>query len=222
MRLQLFPEIVQEKREDFAVVIDIYRATSNIISLFARGAKEIHLIDNKIKNADSFLYVGEENGEPIEGFDYTNSPTEMQNFDFTNKKIKLKTTNGTKLIRKLLPYYTSIFPLSFLNFHSLAVFLKKHHLRVDIYCAGNSGEFSLEDALCGLDFFKELSADRYDDYFFFWENLQFSHLKARESHHAHRLKRLGYEKDVEFCLNYDYFDIVCQTDEKGVLRLSDR
>ena len=217
MRVQFFPEIIEEHREDYALVIDVYRATSNIITLFAKNAAEIHLMDSKIKNNDEFIYVGEENGLPIDGFDYTNSPVQIQNIDFSGKKIKLKTTNGTKLIRKLLSYYKSIFPLSFLNFYTLKDYLQKNAMKFDIYCAGNGGDFSLEDALCGLEFYQECFPNN-NDYSSFLKHLKMSSVSAKKSHHADRLISLGFGEDVEFCLNYDFYNVVCATDKNGVLR----
>src|SRR5262245_64757110 len=82
-----------------AVVIDVLRATTTMLTALAAGAKSIIpccSIDEATALAgDSVLLAGERGGRAIPGFDLGNSPGEFTSSACKNKTIATTTTNGT-------------------------------------------------------------------------------------------------------------------------------
>jgi len=86
------------------VVADIFRATSNIVTMVMRGAAEIVPVDD-INTAlslkkEGYVLFGENNLNPIDGFQYGNSPTQTMKLDLNGAKVVLMTTNGSGTILK--------------------------------------------------------------------------------------------------------------------------
>jgi 2-phosphosulfolactate phosphatase len=83
------------------VVIDVFRAFSVACYAFANGAEKIRLVTNLKKAFDckkrhpQMVLLGERAGKKVEGFDFGNSPTEIESVDFSGKTIVHTTTNGT-------------------------------------------------------------------------------------------------------------------------------
>jgi len=84
------------------VIIDVFRAFSTACYVFGNGAKKIIPlgdidIAHKLKKENpNFLLIGERFGKKPEGFDYGNSPTQIENVDFTDKTIIQTTSAGTQ------------------------------------------------------------------------------------------------------------------------------
>lgn len=84
------------------VVIDVLRAFTTAAYAFANGAEDITLVKNieeafALKEAiPGAVVMGEEGGLPISGFDYGNSPTEIDMLDLSAKHVIQRTTAGTK------------------------------------------------------------------------------------------------------------------------------
>ncbi len=86
------------------IVIDVLRAFTTSSVLFNRGVKGIYLVKDeyialhtKWKHPNKTIIFGEKGGRHIEGFDYENSPAEMEktNIDIDKKFIQ-RTSSGTK------------------------------------------------------------------------------------------------------------------------------
>lgn len=86
------------------IVIDVLRAFTTSSVLFNRGVEEIHLVKDlylalhtKQANPNRVIIFGEKGGRPINGFDYENSPAEMEEVDVDmNKMFIQRTSSGTK------------------------------------------------------------------------------------------------------------------------------
>ena len=88
-----------------AVVFDVLRATSSIITGLASGVEAIIPVRSmqeararKLKDPD-LLLAGERGGLPPEGFDLGNSPKEFEKFE--GRRIVMTTTNGTAAIESV-------------------------------------------------------------------------------------------------------------------------
>lgn len=84
------------------VIIDVFRAFTTACYAFANGASTVIAVGEiedarqlKQKITGSVL-MGERGGKKIDGFDYGNSPTEIENVDFTGKTLILTTHAGTQ------------------------------------------------------------------------------------------------------------------------------
>ncbi len=85
-----------------AVVIDVFRAFTVEPYLISNGAKKLIPVGDKQiaydykKKDNSCILIGERNGIILPGFDYGNSPSQIENIDFTEKIIIHTTSCGTQ------------------------------------------------------------------------------------------------------------------------------
>ncbi len=85
-----------------AVVIDVLRAFTTAAYAFEAGAVEIILtgmLDDAfaLREQDpTLLLMGEVNGRPIPGFNFSNSPTEIREANLTGRKLVQRTSAGTQ------------------------------------------------------------------------------------------------------------------------------
>lgn len=84
------------------VIIDVFRAFSTSCYIYANGADKIIPVDSlklayRLKRENpGFLLVGEIGGKKPNGFDFGNSPSEIEGLDFSGKTIILTTSSGTQ------------------------------------------------------------------------------------------------------------------------------
>jgi 2-phosphosulfolactate phosphatase len=150
------PEIDLLPRRDLssstAVVFDILRATSTIVTALAHGATGIRPVRTiqealalKEKHPGALL-GGERNGDRIEGFDLGNSPLDYRE-TVRDREIITTTTNGTIALRAV-EAAPAILAASFLNIGAVAQRLTPHTYReILLICAGTFREAALEDIL---------------------------------------------------------------------------
>jgi 2-phosphosulfolactate phosphatase len=99
--IDLLPQ--RDLQNTVAVVFDVLRATSTIITALAHGAREIHPVRTVEeafalqKQVPDAQLGGERHGEKIDGFDFGNSPLEYRGALPT--RIITTTTNGTIALR---------------------------------------------------------------------------------------------------------------------------
>ena len=110
MRLDVafLPRLLRRPESSVCLLIDVLRASSSIVTLFARGAEEVVVAGStaaarRIAAAEPgrYLLCGEVFGLAPPGFDYGNSPSEFAELDMRGRRIILSTTNGTKALRRL-------------------------------------------------------------------------------------------------------------------------
>lgn len=91
-----------DREVDTAIIIDVLRAFTTSAFAFAQGALEIMLVstvDDAFRLKSRFpqsLIMGEEQGYPIEGFDFSNSPSLLLDQDLTGKALIQRTSAGTQ------------------------------------------------------------------------------------------------------------------------------
>lgn len=153
----LFPPVNIDVSQDYVVVIDVLRATSNILCLFERGASKIKPMQDidqaknyKIENPNCVL-AGERGGRKIEGFQLGNSPTETLSAKIKGKEVVLSTTNGTYAVLEA-GKANQAFVCSLLNLTKVAdtigKMMRETRRDLTIICSGNLGQVSLEDLYC--------------------------------------------------------------------------
>lgn len=200
------------------VVVDILRATSCMTTAFAH---EIHSIkpfaqlpDCLSHKSEGYLTAGERDGKKVTGFDLGNSPFEYMSGALKGKKIAFTTTNGTQAIAKA-SRAREIVIASFLNLSAVAEYLRKATANVLVVCSGWKGKVNLEDTIFAgalVEHLKEdvqaacdapLMAQRL-------YNQARHNLKdfLKDASHIKRLNRLNIEKDIDFCLTEDQYDVV--------------
>ncbi|RYY22537.1 MAG: 2-phosphosulfolactate phosphatase [Sphingobacteriaceae bacterium] len=198
-----------------AVIIDIFRATSSICYGIENGAEAIIPVAQveecaayREKGLD-YLLAAERNGEVVAGFDFGNSPFSYTHEKVAGKTIVLTTTNGTHALH-LSRAAKKVVIGSFLNLTSLCNWLKSQQENILLVCAGWKNNFNLEDTLFAGAVAAQLQSDAYklddastaaNDLFQLAKNDLNVYLQ--KTAHSERLKKLGIEEDIKFCLQVD-------------------
>jgi 2-phosphosulfolactate phosphatase len=201
--------------EYVVVIIDIFRATSSICYGIENGAEAIipvaeveECLAYKEKYPDYFL-AAERNGEVVKGFDFGNSPFSYTPQKVAGKTVVLTTTNGTQALY-LSRKAKQIIIGSFLNLTPVCNWLKTTNENILLVCAGWKYNVNLEDTLFAGAVVEQLKADGYElddpaiaanDLYQLGKNDISLYLK--KTSHSERLKQLGIEEDIAFCLNVD-------------------
>lgn len=202
------------------VVIDIFRATSAMVTAFANGVNSIIPVETLDEARDyqskGFLAAAERKGEQVEGFELGNSPFHYQNERVKGKDVVLTTTNGTKAI-KIAERANHLIIGSFLNITAVVKQIEKLDKDLILLCAGWRDRYNLEDTLFAGAVvsaieknlrFGELSDSAISSREMY-ENAEGDLYKYLEnSSHRRRLSRLNLEEDIIFCLQHDIYDNV--------------
>lgn len=208
---------------DTVILIDIYRASSTIVTAFGNGVKEIKPCVEieqvlKIKNKNSeILGACERNGKKIYGADFDNSPLSFDNYTLKNRIIALSTTNCTKAIDIAKDSKEIIFA-AFLNIDAVCNYIIQNInniTRCIILCAGNKTKESEEDNLFAteliykLDKSLDLNLDvKSSQLLYERKEISITLHKLMNSKHARRLISLDKRKDIDFSLIFNKFDCV--------------
>lgn len=197
------------------VIIDIFRATSSICYGIENGAEAIIPVAEVAECAayrekgSEFLLAAERNGEVVEGFDFGNSPFSYTPEKVGGKTVVLTTTNGTHALH-LSRAAKKVVIGSFLNLSALSAWLGNQQEDILLVCAGWKNNFNLEDTLFAGAVVEKLQDAGYklDDSAIGANDLYQAgrddiNAYLKKSSHSERLKKLGIEADVAFCLQVD-------------------
>ena len=139
-----------------ALVIDVLRASTTIITALANGCDAIVPVAEPaearrralaMQNGGA-LVAGERQGEPIPGFDLSNSPVEFQSPRVRGKTVYFTTSNGTRALLAARAAH-AIGVAALVNVTAAAAWAADAGRDVAILCAGSHGRYSLEDCTCG-------------------------------------------------------------------------
>ena len=218
----LTPELIHQHKLEgkIAVVVDIFRATSCMVTGLASGVKAIYpvaTVDECLAlGQEGMVTAGERGGQKIEEFDIGNSPFDYQRPEFVGREIAVSTTNGTITIEKS-KQAAEVLVGAFLNLQATAEYVLKRNLPVLIHCAGWKGTPNLEDTLYAGALLEALAghAEAEGDSAFLARSLFQQHrdnllAAARQSGHAHRLAGFGITKDIDFCMQQNVFSLVAR------------
>jgi 2-phosphosulfolactate phosphatase len=201
------------------VAIDIFRATSSICYGIANGAEAIIPVSTieecRAYEKEGYLLAAERDGKVVEGFDFGNSPFAYTKEKVNGKTIVLTTTNGTHAIDESKKTAYQVIIGSFLNLDAVCNYLRAQDKDVFLLCAGWKNKFNLEDTLFAGAVVHQLKADDYflDDSSIASEDL-YQQAKddlqayTAKTSHSERLKKLGIEEDIKFCLNLNITETV--------------
>jgi 2-phosphosulfolactate phosphatase len=189
------------------IVIDVLRATSTICQALASGYARVLCcaeIDEARALAETEVpakLAGERGLEPIEGFDYGNSPAELDG-EPTAETLILTTTNGTRLLVAAAERFERVYVGSLLNLDAVAAAARESGEDVAVLCAGVLGELALDDAYCAGRIAEALGGEPED-------SARAAILLARSfpsaleglaaSRSGGNLRRHGLEADIERC-----------------------
>lgn len=192
------------------VVIDIFRATSSICYGIENGAEAIipvASVEECRSYGDACLLAAERDGKVVDGFDFGNSPFSYTMEKVSGKTVVLTTTNGTHAIDESKKTAYQVIIGSFLNLDAVCNYLKTQEKDVLLVCAGWKKKFNLEDTLFAGAVVGQLKSENYflDDSSIAAEDLYILAQDDLEAYtaktsHSERLKKLGIEADIKFCL----------------------
>ncbi len=205
-----------------AVVIDVLRATTTIVTALANGAARVIPIAtveaarSRHAREPDLLLGGERGAHPLPGFDLGNSPREYTKERIEGKGLILTTTNGTRAMeatRRAGAKTTVIGALT--NRQAVVDFCSESEDPLLFVCAGCHGGFSLEDALCAGAFIAGLEGELHLTdaaqvclaLFNHWGHDELA-LQIGLSEHGQRLKRKGYGEDIKLAMEIDRFSVI--------------
>lgn len=217
----LSPELIHlyNLKDKIVVVVDIFRATSTMITALANGVKAITPVADletcrNFKNRGCVI-AGERNGLPADGFELGNSPLSYLNNAYAGKHIAVTTTNGTLAIEKSKAGSAEVLIGAFLNLQATADYLATKENDVLIHCAGWKGRFNLEDSLYAGALTSALThSHTFDcDGALAMVALYQAHKEdlgtfLNQASHAKRLQNHNIEADIDFCLTFNRYDLI--------------
>lgn len=225
MKIHVVSSVNEVKADELvhktAIVIDVLRATSTMVTALSFGSASILPVETVSQARDTCqpgdLLAGERFCKKINGFDFGNSPLEFMTGKLKEKRIVMTTTNGTRAIQKSLRAST-IITGAMVNASACAQAALEIGRDVVIVCAGTQDVFSLEDGLCAgfiIEEMKAASADHLDvDDFGLAMNSAFVHEQERlqdtllNCQNGRRLRKLGFMDDVIYCTEQNRYSIV--------------
>jgi 2-phosphosulfolactate phosphatase len=203
------------------VAIDVLRATTTIVCALAHGARVVIPIGHAraardlARTMDGALLGGEERNLKIPDFDFGNSPQEYDE-RVSGKTIILCTTNGTRLLEALRDSKPA-WCAAFANVSAVGRAIGTAGISaVTLVCAGQMGEFSLEDFACAgavIDALSDVRDSLCDDEAIAARELFRSHRHAlaklmEMGNHAKSLDDAGMDSDVAFAARVDRYAVV--------------
>ena len=214
-----------------AVVVDVLRATSVIITALKNGAKSVVPVIsveealNTRKKLENVILGGERKARKIEGFDLSNSPEEYSHTAVHDKNVIITTTNGTKAITKSSAA-SHVYIGGFLNAKAVAKRAHQERDNVVFVNAGTGGKFSMDDFIASGAMIKEMVelgdcdlSDLAQTALMIYENYQDIYSYIEKANHYQVLVELGLEEDIRYCIQKDVFDLVPEY-KNGIIRLA--
>lgn len=204
------------RSDSVVVVVDAFRASTTIAVLVSKGARVVPVAS--IEHAYSFpgadFRIGERGSAKVAGFDFGNSPTEVLEADVPpNSTVALSSTNGTRVV-EAAEGARAILTGAFVNAGTLAEELASGDPGAEVVVVGCGweGRRASEDEAAAGAILHRLRARgaELDGRALRVVEVYLSRPAAalRNNSAARRLKRLGYERDLEFSLAEDTVPVV--------------
>ena len=247
MRLDvaLLPPLLRRPGSSVCLLIDVLRASSSIVTLFAQGAEEVIVAGSTAaarriatQEPGRYLLCGEAFGLAPRGFDYGNSPSEFVGLDMHGRRAVLSTTNGTRALRRLAGSPVVLVGALLNATAAVAMLLdeaRSRGLDAALVCAGLEGgnAFSLEDAFVAgalvenaVEQTRRVSGDlTISDAALaacrLYQSYQGDALACfREAEHGRSLTGMGLGRDLDFCAQTDRYGAVPRLRRDTLGRLS--
>ena len=215
MKINILQGIEGAKQaKGIAVIIDVFRAFTVEMYLMKNNAKKIipiadleYVYSFKKENSEVIL-IGERDGKILPGFDYGNSPSDVDKVDFSNKVVMHTTSAGTQGIASAKSA-DCIITGALVNAKAIARYILQNKFEeVSLVCMGLSGiEPTDEDTLCAkyiesilvgneLDISREIEQLKFTSGAKFFDEYQIDFPK----------------EDFEYCTKLNVFDFVLKVE----------
>lgn len=214
--------IPEELGGKVVVVIDVLRATSVVAAALANGVVKIKTVQTpqqaltlKTQNA-KLLLAGERNAQRLDGFDFGNSPLEMDKEQLRGREMVLCTSNGTQAVAAS-HHAKNVITAAFVNMAAVINQLDSLEDDISIICSGTNGRFSLDDTLAASVLVNRLTRTKEYRLSDSAQAMILMHLdenrigeSLKDCYHLNLLVSKGFQKDVDYCLTLDSLDVVPQ------------
>jgi 2-phosphosulfolactate phosphatase len=221
----LLPNVVNHQlvTGSVAIIIDVLRASSSILTALSNGAKQVIPVNEpeeakelaKRFPAGEVLLCGERDGNKISGFDLGNSPLEFGKEIVAGKTLIMSTTNGTKACHSAQNASSAVIGC-FLNLTAISDTVKQTNENILLITSGKEGKFSLEDTVCAGALVDKLNAEnefaltdaaRVAQILYTIYKFNLRQMFATCEHGLY-LASLGYEPDLDYCAQVDTISLV--------------
>jgi 2-phosphosulfolactate phosphatase len=204
-----------KQAQGLTVIIDVFRAFSTACYAVRNGAVGVIPVGDvdlayqlKEENPD-FVLMGERKGKMLSGFDYGNSPTEIQGVDLSGSTVIQTTSAGTQGFANA-GNADELISGSFVNAEAIVGYIRKRApKKVSLVCMGTwAVKPNDEDSSCAEYIADRLNNQKIDT------NLIYSRLKASKSARIFFDPEVKWapEKDFELCLNIGLCDFILKAE----------
>lgn len=215
--------------KDVSIMVDVLRASSTITLALDKFEKIIPCFTPedafKLKDETRGIIAGERKGAKIEGFDIGNSPNAIKDFKTDSNTMILTTSNGTRILEKM----NSKVLIGCMN-NARAVAQASLEIaagHIDVVMAGVWEKFAIEDFLAAGEIISEISkacnnceiSEYAQAAVLASRNYELVKKAFYESTSGNKLKSLGYEKDIAFCLEKNSTAKVGIYDKRNITQL---
>lgn len=168
MRLDVIPiadaVAPEQLRHATAVVVDVLRASTTIVTALANGCAAIIPVtdggqarERAAALGEGALVAGERRGETIAGFTLGNSPLEFTADRVRGRTIVFTTSNGTRALVAARDA-VAVAVGGLVNLSAVVAWALARGRHVTVVCSGERGALSLEDHVCAGLMIDRLSA----------------------------------------------------------------
>ncbi|AFY69270.1 2-phosphosulfolactate phosphatase [Thalassoporum mexicanum PCC 7367] len=234
------PELTPDGQlPECAIVVDILRATTTIVTALAAGAEAVEVFADldKLKSRSAehppelCLRAAERGGAPVAGFDLGNSPLDYTAERVSQKRIFMSTTNGTRAFQRVQAA-PQVIAAAMLNLAAVVNYLSETNpAEVWIVGSGWEGTYSLEDTACAGAIAHEIKTALGDKCE--WGNDEslaaaclYQQWRDRleelfkEATHGQRLLKLDRHADIAYCASIDTHKVLPIQTSPGVLAVA--
>jgi 2-phosphosulfolactate phosphatase len=220
------------------VIVDVLRASTSVATALGNGARTVIplqgadevIFRSKEFHRSQILLAGEQKMLPIAGFDMGNSPQAFTPEVVEDKTILFTTTNGTRALLGVQGA-RDIVIASYVNFTAVLTLMKvaaSTATDIAIICAGEEGNFTLEDAACAGRFVRAIPKKA--------ESINLNDAAAasvliekkygdniakvfKESEHGQALDEAGFGDDLAAAAEVDSYSVVPIYQDRQITKL---
>jgi 2-phosphosulfolactate phosphatase len=216
-----------------AIVVDVLRSTSCIITAVGNGANKIVPATDpgeaamlaSILGIKETVLAGERDAIKLPDFDIGNSPYEYTKEVVKDRNVVISTSNGTAAIHGMSAAKDVLIG-GMINRTAVAKKAVELGNDIIIVCSGTAGQISADDLLCAgsiAEAINRLSREPIEATditmvcCMLYADWKQGRADLSVTKHCARLIKLGFEQDIKYCFSEDTTDIV-PVYENGIIR----
>jgi len=207
-----------DQARGLAVVIDVFRAFSTACYVVGNGAEEVRAVGDLSlayrlrEEHPDWLLMGEREGMRCEGFDFGNSPTEVERVDFTGKTVVHTTSAGTQGIARAVSA-DEVITGSFVNAGAVLSYIRQRNPGVvSLVCMGQGALVPTDEDTCCAEYLRDSLMGKSVDFEKIRRHLR-GYITARKFFDPE--KDWAPERDFDLCMNLSHASFVLRAEPAG-------